>query len=52
MVATVKSMLFSRNPNTAALEAMDEPDNVPHGKPISLTVSAKPAVEARETAKV
>ncbi len=41
MVATVKSMLFSRNPNKAALEALDEADNVPHGKPISLTVSAK-----------
>ncbi len=52
MVATVKSMLFSRNPNKAALEALDEADNVPHGKAISLTVSAKPASEARETAEV
>ena len=52
MVATVKSMLFSRNPNKAALEALDEADNVPHGKAISLTVSAKPAVESRETSRV
>jgi hopanoid biosynthesis associated radical SAM protein HpnH len=52
MVATVKSMLFSKNPNQAALEALGEADNVPHGKPISLTVSAKAAVTTRETANV
>ncbi|HUO06794.1 MAG TPA: adenosyl-hopene transferase HpnH [Phycisphaerae bacterium] len=51
LAATVKSMLFWKHPNSAALEALNEPDNVPHGKPISLTVSAKPA-ETRETAKV
>jgi hypothetical protein len=53
LFATIKGMLFSKHPNKAALEALDEPDNVPHGKTISLTISASRApAEARETAKV
>jgi hopanoid biosynthesis associated radical SAM protein HpnH len=54
MVATVKSMLFSRNPNKAALEALNEGTEVAHGAPVPLTISAtKPAaVGARETANV
>jgi hopanoid biosynthesis associated radical SAM protein HpnH len=52
LFATIKGMLFSRHPNKAALEALDEPDNVPHGKTVSLTISAAAANPAsRETEK-
>jgi hopanoid biosynthesis associated radical SAM protein HpnH len=52
LFATVKSMLFWKHPNRAALEALDEP--VTHhnraSAPVTLTVSAK--AEPRETAGV
>ncbi len=54
VVATVKSMLFSRNPNKAALEALNEDAESAHGAPVPLTISAlktQPS-ETRETANV
>jgi hopanoid biosynthesis associated radical SAM protein HpnH len=52
LVATVKSMLFWKHPNKAALEALDEPvqSHVKASTPVTLTVSAKG--EARETAGI
>jgi hopanoid biosynthesis associated radical SAM protein HpnH len=55
MVATVKSMLFSRNPNKAALEALGEGAEPAHGAPVPLTISASKAsvsTSSRETANV
>ncbi len=54
MVATVKSMLFSKNTNKAALEALGEGAEPTHGAPVPLTISAaKPqASSTRETANV
>jgi hopanoid biosynthesis associated radical SAM protein HpnH len=55
MVATVKSMLFSRNPNKAALEALGEGAEPAHGAPVPLTISASKAAvstSTRETANV
>lgn len=52
LFATVKSMLFWKHPNRAALEALDEAPT-PHTRasaPVTLTVSAK--AEPRETAGV
>jgi hopanoid biosynthesis associated radical SAM protein HpnH len=51
LAATVKGMLFSRHPNSAAREALGEPAEASRAKssgPVALTVSAKP----RETAEV
>ena len=49
MVATVKGMLFSKHPNRAALEALNERPAEPAGETVPLTISAG---AVRETAKV
>jgi hopanoid biosynthesis associated radical SAM protein HpnH len=54
LAATVRSMMFWKHPNKAALEGLDEPVDAPHGSRVPLTVSAgKPqAAQERETTKV
>jgi hopanoid biosynthesis associated radical SAM protein HpnH len=54
LAATVRSMMFWKHPNKAALEGLDEPVDAPHASRVPLTVSAgKPqAAQERETTKV